>query len=105
MDQATAQPATGANDGTIYLIHFDQRFGHAGHYLGWAKNLEARVAHHRKGTGARLLQVVNQAGIDWNVVKTWQGDRHLERRLKNRGGASRLCPACQAIAKGESVVH
>lgn len=82
--------------GTIYLLHFDEPFGHARHYLGWAHRLDARLAHHERGTGANLLKHVRAAGISWTLARTWNGDRHLERRLKNRGGAARHCPICKA---------
>lgn len=51
--------------GHIYLIHFEQPYRHARHYLGYADHLAARIAHHRNGSGARLLQVVNEASIEW----------------------------------------
>lgn len=83
-------------DGTCYLLHFAEPFGHARHYLGWAApgNLYRRLAHHAAGSGANLLLHVGKAGIGWRLVRTWPGDRHLERRLKHRGGHARLCPAC-----------
>ena len=81
--------------GTVYLLHFDRPFGHARHYLGWASNLEGRLWHHEHGDGANLLKHVKRAGITWTLARTWEGDRHLERRLKNRGGHSRLCPLCK----------
>lgn len=82
--------------GTVYLLCFDAPFSHARHYLGWAApgNLSARLAHHAAGTGANLLLHVGKAGITWRLTRTWPGDRYLERRLKNRGGHARLCPAC-----------
>jgi hypothetical protein len=82
--------------GTVYLLHFAEPFSHARHYLGWAApgNLSARLAHHAAGTGANLLRHVGKAGIGWELARTWPGDRTLERRLKNRGGHARLCPAC-----------
>lgn len=85
-------------DGTVYLVHLDSPLKHAAHYLGWAHTgrLTARLEHHRRGTGARFLRAVNEAGIGWSVVRTWPGDRHLERRLKKRNGASRFCPQCRA---------
>ena len=89
--------------GTCYLLHFDRPFGHAKHYLGWAKNLDGRLWHHRKGTGANLLKHVRAAGIDWSLARTWAGDRNLERKLKNRGGASRLCPVCLAAQRAKAV--
>lgn len=85
--------------GTIYLLHFDQPFGHARHYMGWASNLEARLHHHENGTGANLLKHVRRAGITWSLARTWSGDRYEERRLKNRGGHTRKCPICRQQAK------
>lgn len=83
--------------GTVYLLHFSEKIsGHAGHYLGWASRLEARIEHHRAGTGARLTQVAAERGISFEVARTWSGDRNLERRLKNRKNAGRLCPVCLA---------
>jgi predicted GIY-YIG superfamily endonuclease len=81
--------------GTVYLIHFDTPYKHAKHYLGWSRYLHGRLDHHRRGTGARLLQVVNEAGISWRVVRTWKKqDRNFERRLKNQKNSPRLCPVC-----------
>jgi predicted GIY-YIG superfamily endonuclease len=87
---------------TVYLLCFDRPYHHARHYLGFAENLEARLAAHRKGTGARLVQVIAQAGIGWRLVRTWPGgNRALERRLKNQKHGPRLCPIC-AESRGAS---
>ena len=80
--------------GTIYLLHFDQPYKHARHYIGWAINLNARLAAHENGRGARLLEVVRNAGIGWQLARTWPGDRTRERQIKTQGGASRCCPLC-----------
>ena len=81
--------------GTVYLLHFDRRYEHAGHYLGWAADLDSRLAAHRAGAGARLTSVVKGAGIDWSLAAaTWSGDRALERRIKRNGGLARCCPIC-----------
>lgn len=90
--------------GVIYLLHFDQPFKHTRHYIGWASNLEARLEHHRRGTGARLLAVLNQHGIGWTLARTWSGTRSRERQLKNMGGASRRCPMCGIKVKPEGPV-
>ena len=82
--------------GTVYLIHLATPIAdHAQHYIGWAKHLSARIAHHKAGTGARLLQVAVELHIDFDVVATWEGDRHFERKLKNRKKARMLCPVCR----------
>lgn len=80
--------------GTIYLLHFDRPFGHAKHYLGWTEGpLENRLNAHATGNGSKLMSHVTAAGIGFTCVRTWQGDRHLERRLKQRH-SPKLCPIC-----------
>lgn len=80
----------------IYLIHFDKPYKHAQHYRGYCEDdqLEARIARHRSGRGARLLAVIQAVGIGWRCVRTWPGaDRRAERNLKKRGVAW-ICPIC-----------
>ena len=81
----------------VYLLHYDRRHPrgrHPRHYLGWARNIPARLSHHRAGTGSNFLRVAGQRGISFDVVRTWPGDRTLERRIKRRHEAPRLCPTC-----------
>lgn len=86
--------------GTAYLLHFDQPYRHASHYLGWSSNLPVRLMEHECGQGARLTEVVYDAGIRWVLTRTWPGaTRDYERALKNQGGASRRCPACGVTPK------
>jgi predicted GIY-YIG superfamily endonuclease len=87
--------------GVIYLLHFERRYRHAGHYTGWAADLHQRLAEHAAGQGARLLAVVKEAGISWSLARTWTGTRSDERALKRRGGASRRCPACGVTPRGD----
>jgi hypothetical protein len=101
----------------VYLLHLERPYKHARHYLGHATNLQARLAQHAAGNcvvslpndGARLLQVVMEAGIGWTLARTWLGGRELERRLSHRDplwgkrqkNSPRLCPICQAQAEKE----
>lgn len=90
--------------GTVYLFHFDQRYEHAGHYTGWAEDLDHRVAEHLAGRGARLIEVITQAGIGFRLARTWPGvTRARERQLKRQGGASRHCPICQEDRKARGL--
>ena len=89
--------------GTCYLLHFSQPYGHARHYLGWSQRggLFRRLAQHEAGNGAAspLIRALLKAGGHFVLARTWEGDRYLERRLKNRGGAAKLCPICKAQRK------
>ena len=85
----------------VYLLCFRDKegkpsriAGHAGHYLGYADDVDKRVSLHRKGQGARLTQVAVELGMTIEIVRTWKGDRNLERKLKNRKNAPKLCPVC-----------
>ena len=54
----------------VYLIHFNQAYRHAGHYVGSTDDLDGRLDAHRSGQGPRLLQVVTDAGIGFECVRT-----------------------------------
>lgn len=90
-------------EGTIYLLHFERPYKHARHYMGWTTDLEARLERHRQGSGARLLAVIADAGIGWELARTWVGTRYDERRLKRWGGKTRLCPICQRMDRSGAV--
>src|SRR5262245_27533792 len=59
----------------VYLIHFNKAYRHARHYIGFTTNLDKRITDHLCGMGARLMEVITNAGIEWRVARTWQGDR------------------------------
>jgi len=81
----------------VYLLHFDRPYRHARHYIGFVEgSLLERLARHRRGDGARIIEVINAAGITFTVARVWElGDRTYERKLKERGGAARICPLCR----------
>lgn len=87
----------------VYLIHFNLPFKHAEHYIGFVENkgnLDARMNHHRTGSGSRLMHAVSKAGIGWEIARLWEdGDRNFERKLKNWKKNKRLCPICKAKKK------
>jgi len=83
----------------VYLLHFNKKYHHAGHYIGTANDICKRLHQHNHGRGARLMQVISEAGITFLLARTWEGGRQLERQLKNRHEAPRLCPICIAKRK------
>lgn len=89
--------------GTVYLIHFKEYFHHARHYIGFCyQDPVKRLVIHRRGKGAKLLLAVNEAGIDYWIVRTWPGvTRHFERKLKKRKKARCLCPICRQEQKAK----
>jgi predicted GIY-YIG superfamily endonuclease len=84
----------------VYLVHLDRKLGTdhpkggAGHYLGTTINLDRRLAQHRDGTGARILAAAAARGIGFDVVRTWDGGRDVERQLKRQHNPRRMCPRC-----------
>ena len=82
-----------------YLLHLDRPLRHSKHYLGTAKDLQKRLAKHAQGKGARMLEVCKERGIGFKLVRTWEGGRTLERKLKRRKEGPRLCPCCRAEMK------
>jgi hypothetical protein len=96
--------------GLIYLAHFDRPIGDTSnprgfalHYTGWTLNLPTRLGEHAAGRGARLMQVVAEQHIGWQVTRLWVGSRSRERSLKRQGGAARRCPLCRLAAAGAAV--
>jgi predicted GIY-YIG superfamily endonuclease len=87
--------------GAVYLLHFSPPLAHARHYLGWTPDLARRLEDHQTGRGARITQVATERGITLHLTRTWPGDRHLERHLKRRKDAPRLCPICRAELRGQ----
>jgi len=79
----------------VYLIHLEPSYRHAKHYVGFAEDVEPRINAHLHGRGARLTQVAHDAGCALILARVWpDGDRMLERRIKNRKNAPKLCPIC-----------
>lgn len=85
-----------------YLLHFDKPYEHAGHYLGSAQDLQRRLAQHRSGNGARLIEVITEAGIGFTLVRTWKGGRDVEKRLKGWHNGRKLCPICSKGAENRA---
>ena len=86
---------------TVYLLHFSGPIAPgrhtAQHYLGFTDDLERRIEEHRTGAGARLCEVAKERGLTFAVVRTWDGDRQLERKLKNMHAGPKLCPICKDV--------
>ena len=82
----------------VYLLHFSHPISPnhtTQHYLGYSRDLDARIRQHRKGRGSRLCQVAKERNIFFTVAQVWKGDRKLERLMKSDKNAPRYyCPIC-----------
>ena len=84
-----------------YLLHFDKPYKHARHYLGYTKDLDARLQDHNwgNGSGAALTDAARTAGITFQLARVWEGaTRADERKLHRQGHNPRLCPMCNPKA-------
>jgi predicted GIY-YIG superfamily endonuclease len=80
--------------GTVYLLHFDQPYKHARHYVGWTRNVKRRLAEHVAGRGVPLTIAARRAGITLVLARMWPGSPARERQIKRQGGHARHCPLC-----------
>lgn len=101
------------HSGYVYLLHFERPIAPgrhtAQHYIGHADNLAARIQTHERGrrynllgnpTGcARIVEVARERGIGFKVARVWSGGYELERQLKARKEAPRLCPICNPATR------
>lgn len=86
----------------IYLLHFERPLrGGAQHYVGTtSRPVEARLAEHRAGRGARLTKRAAKEGVGMVVAGTWPGSRALELRMSRGGHLRALCSICSGCERG-----
>lgn len=81
----------------VYLLHFEDKISPnhtTQHYLGYSGNVAHRLSKHSRRPDAKLLQAAKRKGIKFALARLWDGDRSVERKLKNRKNAPKLCPIC-----------
>ena len=98
MSRRAPSGSPAAEQGWVYTLHLDPPLGHAKHYTGFGKDLQARLAEHEQGRGARLTQVQLERGGTWRLASAEPGTRDREAQLKERG-ATRRCGICKAEAQ------
>lgn len=60
-----------------------------------AAGVACRIASHRAGTGARLTQVITEAGIKFRITRIWPSATEAhEKALKDLNDRRGLCPDC-----------
>jgi predicted GIY-YIG superfamily endonuclease len=91
----------GSTNNIVYVLHFEQKYKHAQHYIGTTKDLDSRYQQHITGQGSPLVRAVVAAGIGVVIAATYPGGRKVERKMKNRHKASTFCPICKQQRKEE----
>jgi predicted GIY-YIG superfamily endonuclease len=52
------------------VLHFESAYRHARHYVGWARDVDARVAEHLAGAASPLVRAAVLAGASVTVAVT-----------------------------------
>lgn len=83
------------DSGTVYVLHIEPPYRHAGHYIGWTADADAsrRFVDHLYGRGSPLIKAAVEAGRIVTIELEIQAGRFVERKMHNRHG-SRVCPRC-----------
>ena len=83
--------------GSVYLLHFEPPYKHAGRYIGWTqKSVQERWVEHVSGKGSPLVRAAVEAGCAVVIARVWEAvDRHFERDLKDQKNSTRLDPITQ----------
>jgi len=97
-------PWTASTEGHVYLFHFHQPLGNpanrraqASHYVGFAEDLEARLAAQLAGRGAKIVQAAIARGIGFDIYH-WPACLAVEKLIKRRKETAVFCPTCARAA-------
>lgn len=88
---------------TVYVLRLDPAMKHAKRYIGWTKSMDTlplRFSFHCEGKGARMTAAAAAAGIRLTIEAVIpDGDRTLERQLKNQKNAGRIVDQIRRTGK------
>lgn len=90
----------------VYVLHLHPPFKHARHYIGFTdgEDVAERLREHERGAGSAMLRAACRAGVQLEIAHVFVGgDRHFERRLKNRRDVCSWCRICGRSAEDHEV--
>lgn len=86
--------------GFVYVLHFNEPYAHARHYVGCTRDIRGRLITHAQGRGANLIRVILDAGVGFRLgamgctnVRTL---RKIERQVKDWKGPAAFCSICNS---------
>ncbi len=85
-----------STQGYVYIIHLARPLAgsKSQHYVGFSKQVEKRLWHHRNNTGSHFLKEANRQGIAYTLCVIFTGTKRDERGLKNIKNTKKYCPCC-----------
>ena len=87
----------------VYILHFNQPYHRANHYLGITNNITKRITKHKAGCGAKLLKKLKEHNITFQycVIETYPNyseaktrEKYLKNKIKN---TKRYCLICKTL--------
>lgn len=70
-----------------------------------AAGIALRIAGHRAGRGSRLMAVIAEAGIEFQVTRVWASATEAhEKALKDLNNRRKLCPACTPGTRAGTII-
>ncbi|MGE5433057.1 MAG: GIY-YIG nuclease family protein [Syntrophomonadaceae bacterium] len=78
----------------VYLLHFQDNYCRARHYVGYTNDVQRRMKEHLSGQGNPLVRAVIESGIQVYLARLFQGNRQVEHQLKRQKNVKRFCPYC-----------
>ena len=68
---------------SVYILHFDSPYwSNCQHYVGYTKDLKARLKQHENGNGSKLVKYANRLGIKWTSVRVEEFDFQFDARRR-----------------------
>lgn len=97
-------PWNASTMGAVYLFHFNAPLGNranpraqASHYIGFAEDLDARLAKQLAGRGAKIVAAALKQGLVFEIYH-WPACLATEKLIKKTKKTALYCPACCAAA-------
>lgn len=92
--------------GSVYVLHFKDKYRGVQHYLGATTSLRKRLKCHYDGNGNGLIRAVLKLG-GWVVLANVINSNDvfaLEKKLKKQHNHKRKCPICAGLITYDSSV-
>jgi hypothetical protein len=84
------------------VLHLEPAYRHARQYIGWALDVDARLAEYLSGAGSPFVRAAVAAGAQVEPAAALPGSRKLERRPKRWHKTGQFCRRWRAARGGKA---